>query len=681
MAVCQVCRDLDYDEIQKTDSVTEEIFGRVLQTTLSDLKRSAGQGCDTCTILLDGIQVVCPNSHEANLESPPIVIRQRRGRSLELRIGDVVDCDKIEFYTHLGSIKEHTFKRSRLTLTEQPTPWDALGAARDVPTRLDMAACLEKVRKWIEFCEDKHPRCASHPLSKLPTRVLDVGNRGSQTLVKLYETLGDSGRYITLSHCWGKKKIVTTTTATLAQLKSEVQWSQLSRNFQDAISITRELGVRYIWIDSLCIIQDDRNDWKRESAKMAEIYSNSYLNLAATGSADGEGGCFLNRWTSSGKSRFPVKLHEIKREVGGHAVSIFARRLISDAHIHFTDLEPPNAEDILVAAPLLSRAWVMQERLLTARTVHFHSAELVWECKEGLLCECGGFDDHNNGSRRPGNQLKFTCAEAFSGKKNSQELADLWFELVTLYSRLKLTNESDRLPALSGLAKCFGDLSRGAYLGGLWESDLPRALLWQACPSIYGGACRAAVQDGLPSWSWASVQLHDTDFSGFITYETATYFGFERDHRLRILGVSCTPVGINPFGQVSGGRIDVQGAVISTMVCHDHSPEYVSSFLISDRNETFNTVLVSKEDLIVDVPLHESGPAEMLDGEALHCLLIGHTTRDMAQAGEAPELFSLSLVLKRSVHVPGTYERVGMLQSRRDEDWFNDATESVITII
>jgi hypothetical protein len=544
-----------------------------------------------------------------------------------------------------------------------------------------MAACLEKVRKWIEICDSQHPRCASHALSKLPTRVLDVGNRGNKTLVKLYETEEDSGRYITLSHCWGNTQIVTTTKATLTQLKSEVQWSQLSRNFQDAITITRELGIRYIWIDSLCIIQDDRNDWKRESARMAEIYSNSYLNLAATGSADGGGGCFLSRWTSSGKSRFPVKLHEIKREVGGRTVAVFARRLLSDAHIHFTDLEPPSAEDILIAAPLLSRAWVMQERLLTARTVHFHSAELVWECKEGLLCECGALDDHNNASMRPGNRLKSACAEAFAGHKNPQELAALWFELVTLYSRLKLTNESDRLPALSGLAKCFGDLSRGAYLGGLWESDLPKALLWQACPSIYGGARRAALQDGLPTWSWASVQLHDMDFSGFITYETATYFGFERDLRLRIFGVSCTSAGIDPFGQVSGGSIDIQGAVISSIVCHDHSPEYASSVLISERNETFDSVLVSKEDVIVDVPLYESGPAQILDGEALHCLLIGHTTRDMAQAGEEPELFSLSLVLKESVRVPGAYERVGMLQSRRDEDWFNEATESFITIV
>ena len=121
-------------------------------------------------------------------------------------------------------------------------------------------------------------------------------------MVRLYETQRELAHYTTLSHCWGKKRIVTTTKATLGQRKLEVQWPRLSRTFQDAINITRALGIRYIWIDSLCIIQDDKEDWERESAKMAEIYSCSYLNLAATGSADGDGGCFFNRSTLSGKS-------------------------------------------------------------------------------------------------------------------------------------------------------------------------------------------------------------------------------------------------------------------------------------------------------------------------------------------------------------------------------------------
>jgi hypothetical protein len=107
MALCNVCLNLEYDRTQKTDDATERVLGRMVLTTLLDLERSAGQGCHTCAILRDGIKLVgresYPSPNKASLKNPQIVIRLRRGRSLELRIGDVVDCDTIEYYSHFGS--------------------------------------------------------------------------------------------------------------------------------------------------------------------------------------------------------------------------------------------------------------------------------------------------------------------------------------------------------------------------------------------------------------------------------------------------------------------------------------------------------------------------------------------------------------------------------------------------
>jgi hypothetical protein len=107
MALCNVCLDLEYDRTQKADDATEKVLGRVVLTTLLDLERSAGQGCHTCAILRDGIKLVgresYPSLNKASLKNPKIVIRLRRGHSLELRIGDVVDCDTIEYYSHFGS--------------------------------------------------------------------------------------------------------------------------------------------------------------------------------------------------------------------------------------------------------------------------------------------------------------------------------------------------------------------------------------------------------------------------------------------------------------------------------------------------------------------------------------------------------------------------------------------------
>ena len=533
----------------------------------------------------------------------------------------------------------------------QSAPWDAFGVAHDVLTQMNMVTCLTNVRRWIKHCDGNHPRCrAKGSRIPLPKRVLDLGIQGDQNLIRLFETQGEYANYMTLSHCWGKKRIITTTKATLSQHKSEVQWSKLPRTFQEAISITRELGVRYLWIDSLCIIQDDEKDWADEAAVMHTIYTLSYLNIAATSSVDGDGGCFSDRWTSAGQARLPMRSHKIEHEIEGQSISVYARRILSKVHTHFTALEPPNAEEILNAAPLLSRAWVMQERFLAARTVHFHSEELVWECESTLLCECGGLDIHQNGLAQQGTRLKSACAKAFHGDTNAKELDELWFDLVALYSRLKLTKESDRLSALAGLAARFqvqfetlsGNLPRvgqltgengDVYLVGLWRQDLPRALLWQVCPSLDGWSSRAALRYGLPTWSWASVQLHDSDFNGFISYETATYFGFEADRRLRITAAPSKGAVLTILGQIPNSRLELQGAFISTTLIHDDSTDFTSSLLVADRNEIEDTVLISREDLCVDVPLHNEDPDQLPDGEALYCLLIGHTTRDMARDG------------------------------------------------
>jgi hypothetical protein len=142
---------------------------------------------------------------------------------------------------------------------------------------------VELARTWIEECNKKHVSCVAPERLKFPTRVLDVGDN-FLGIIFLKETMhSDQDRYITLSHCWGEEQIITTTTGSLEQRKSGILLSQLTNAFRPAVEITRGLRVRYLWIDSLFIIQDDKHDWEIESA--------SWLNLAATNSKDGKGGC------------------------------------------------------------------------------------------------------------------------------------------------------------------------------------------------------------------------------------------------------------------------------------------------------------------------------------------------------------------------------------------------------
>jgi hypothetical protein len=136
---------------------------------------------------------------------------------------------------------------------------------------------LDRVSKWMEVCETQHPNCitvvqklgdADHEQARLPTRVIDVGPRDGTCDPLLLESNGRRGYYLALSHCWGRANILKTELSCLEDFHEHIPFRKLCRNFQHAISITRRLGYRYLWIDSLCIIQDSAEDWARESAQM-----------------------------------------------------------------------------------------------------------------------------------------------------------------------------------------------------------------------------------------------------------------------------------------------------------------------------------------------------------------------------------------------------------------------------
>jgi hypothetical protein len=142
----------------------------------------------------------------------------------------------------------------------------------------------------LQQCTKTHQSCGFANKKPLPTRVIDVSTHVKD--VRLYETQNESDYYVSLSHCWGKARAITTTSETLVKNSQIITWDCLPKTFQDAVTIVRRLGLKYLWIDSLCIIQDDPEDWSRESGKMVAVYQNAYLTIAATKSADDDGGCF-----------------------------------------------------------------------------------------------------------------------------------------------------------------------------------------------------------------------------------------------------------------------------------------------------------------------------------------------------------------------------------------------------
>jgi hypothetical protein len=223
---------------------------------------------------------------------------------------------------------------------------------------------------------------------------------------------------------------------------------ELPKTFQDAVDVTKALGIRYLWIDSFCIIQDDENDWGTQASLMASIYENAYITLAAGGSDSDDGGFFAE---PTDKYTKPFKFH---LDVDGIDHEIYIRRAVPHPNSGWPDRE---------AYPLMTRAWTVQERLLARRFLCFGRHEILWECKEDVSCSCtiteGPFnprDGHPGFYRCHPIKYQYSILDDLP----SNEVSSLWRELVQNYSEKGLTKPSDKLPALAGLAKRFQVLIR-----------------------------------------------------------------------------------------------------------------------------------------------------------------------------------------------------------------------------
>ncbi|OCK75717.1 HET-domain-containing protein, partial [Lepidopterella palustris CBS 459.81] len=311
-----------------------------------------------------------------------------------------------------------------------------------------------------------------------PTRLLDVGKSGPTIRLETEFSADFNEHYLTLSHCWGGADVPILTVGTVQKFSAGIQIISLPKTFRDAVKATRELGIRYLWIDSICIIQDSQFDWRAESAKMREVYSNALCNLAALGGENSHSGLFFDRSLEQLMHLRPLWIH--KRIPGSPFVSSY--KLID----RWKQLEK------FEKSPLVKRAWVMQERFLAPRVVYFGREELYWECKSRMASE----------------SLQEDCCErcypSYFLKTQYKHFTDAgfrnnWYEILDSYTQMQLTYPSDILIALSGIAKDFQQFNLDEYVVGMWKRSLLSDLCWEVDmpgrPSTY----RA------PSWSWASL--------------------------------------------------------------------------------------------------------------------------------------------------------------------------------
>ncbi|KAH6678012.1 heterokaryon incompatibility protein-domain-containing protein, partial [Halenospora varia] len=329
--------------------------------------------------------------------------------------------------------------------------------------------------------------------------------------------------YMCLSHCWGTDKFLITTTKNLSDHKQRIPWDSLPTTFQHAIGFTRRLGVRYIWIDSLCIVQDDLKDWQRESSQMCTVYKNSFLTLAASAASSSLKGLFQYT-TSTPILSLPVRFYTNLPEI------ISLRKAIQHP---FIDTPFKKVTDRF---PLLGQAWVYQERLLSPRTLHFGQGELIWECSTQTVCECNSL--HVEGTYHTATLLR----------PSSSDLAARGLAIVTDYSRLSITFMSDRLSALVGIAQQFAEHRKSRYLAGLWEETFAGDMLWEL-NEFYPNSKRVAQATRAPSWSWVS-----TEHQVFYPDGTA-----ESVLDFKVLEVQVSRDDTNEFGHVGSSHVKLCG--------------------------------------------------------------------------------------------------------------------------
>jgi hypothetical protein len=465
------------------------------------LRASAGLGCYVCSLLFNAEWYLTDRGEGKKRSSVPPQIKLN-DTSILISIINYrgTGFQKGRIYINFSCLSQEeadletlTFSLRLLLLKEQGTvkPHRALINAYMNPEVDDMKPCELpatsssrsvglQAMSWIEECQSQHKCSRVLTSSWKPTRLIFVGNpdENIQSHLCLSATIPEQKPYMTLSHSWGSANIFRLLSTNVEDVMKELPVSQLSRVFQDAINLTRQLGIEYIWIDSLCIIQDSSEDWATESQLMDRVYQHSWCSIAATGFRDGLKSFYVERDPKIIQPRkLRVKLKSDKPTKTG------------SKHVRGVYYFVENIwEAYITNAPLNQRAWVLQERLLSPRILHMGCNQVYWECAQLEACEtfpnglpksleCGyksGAWALNSEGQFPRDDLDEVCPRDLE-----KELYDLWYKtVVPFYNVANLTRYEDKLVAISGVAKKMQGLIEDKYVAGLWEKDLLHQLLW-----------------------------------------------------------------------------------------------------------------------------------------------------------------------------------------------------------
>ncbi|KAI1405697.1 heterokaryon incompatibility protein-domain-containing protein [Hypoxylon fuscum] len=438
----------------------------------------------------------------------------------------------------------------------------------------DISAAREENRKdqgqkWFRECSSTHD-CDQHRDTKFrPTRLVEVvwGSRNSPQwrIVQANECPEvHQHEYATLSHRWPSQGMVSLVQDNLLSFKLPQAQEKLPDRWQQALDMARVLQLRYIWIDSLCIIQDSVEDWRRESLTMNKIYKNSTLTFLLT-TPPYETLPLVNTPYSARFMRCFIQLDLMRwLEDVPSATNTMASTHTSQASRNLmTELECPGVNFLVLNRSETSRrGWIFQERLLSNRILHMDLGQWYWQCN--IMCEPEGNPNLSAANSR--NLIKMANKILKDGVVEHTSLwgrNDAWQNMVEGYSTTLLTFEKDKLIAIAGVAKEFQHDLLGEYCAGLWRNSILSDLTWQCHRTSFRPLDMPASEKAhhAPSWSWASVKK-SVYFGSRILYESESELLNSNDRMLELVdihNVATTPLAEDPFGEIIGGQIELSG--------------------------------------------------------------------------------------------------------------------------
>ncbi|KAH6967339.1 heterokaryon incompatibility protein-domain-containing protein [Fusarium venenatum] len=511
---CRVCRTTILAKLRENSGSVDDIPESGHHRTKSSLRSSAVAGCRICTTIWDRLTEEI-SSAIRYLPSVYFTTYEYSVKSINIHV---------QWHNHLCAFIIERISSKVIRKVNQRFPPESIPFERytlpesDLEHHTGSEQSLDQAKTWYSSCIRYHPDCSTNTGAKgfQPSRLLYLG--GPENIrIHIRGEYPHDMTYMTLSHCWGSSHFIKLQSDNLDEFRREILWKFLPQTFKDAIRVARYLGSQYLWIDSLCIIQDSLDDWGQEAKAMGEVYRNSMCNIAASSASDSSQGCLYPR---NPRILQPEPLDNYGDELKD--LYLFNRSWPSKP---FT---------------LYTRAWVLQEALLAPRTLDCGQSQLYWRCDAAKASEeCPGGYPITKGvylshpahsSSCPNESLRAMVAQTNRRKEDQyrypeeprpstlvkslaltdeglQAAVDHWSKIVEAYSNMSLTFEADMPIAIHGAIEAFRPFL-GQYYAGMWEYTLPAHLVWMPTwPAIVTTVlhCKRPLVKRAPSWSWMSL--------------------------------------------------------------------------------------------------------------------------------------------------------------------------------